>query len=115
MDELGYSNVNNPFNDVNLESKFQWTKKKEKDRKAGLSAAEMKQRERERKRDTEEELSKLNKRRAEREIEMELREEEKARMQRDAELAQMGDWKAKEDEVSLSESLRCKGMFKYFG
>jgi len=104
MDELGYSNVNNPFNDVNLESKFQWTKKKEKDRKAGLSAAEMKQRERERKRDTEEELSKLNKRRAEREIEMELREEEKARMQRDAELAQMGDWKAKEDEFHLEQA-----------
>ncbi|KAH8554971.1 mid region of cactin-domain-containing protein [Umbelopsis sp. PMI_123] len=104
LDELGYTNVNNPFNDVNLESKFQWAKKKEKDRKAGLNAEEMRKRERDRRRETEEELAKLNKRRAEREIEMELREEEKARMQRDAELAQMGDWKAKEDEFHLEQA-----------
>ncbi|KAI9284531.1 mid region of cactin-domain-containing protein [Umbelopsis sp. AD052] len=104
LDDLGYTNVNNPFNDVNLESKFQWTKKKEKDRKSGLNASDMRQREKDRRRDTEEELAKLNKRRAEREIEMELREEEKARMQRDAELAQMGDWRTKEDEFHLEQA-----------
>jgi hypothetical protein len=109
LNELGYTNVNNPFNDVNLESKFQWAKKKEKDKKSGLTSTDMKRREVERKRETEEELAKLNKRRAEREIEMELREEERTRMQRDAELAQMGDWKAKEDEVSINES--CNNLY----
>ncbi|CAM0142374.1 hypothetical protein VKS41_002132 [Umbelopsis sp. WA50703] len=104
LNELGYTNVNNPFNDVNLESKFQWAKKKEKDKKSGLTSTDMKRREVERKRETEEELAKLNKRRAEREIEMELREEERTRMQRDAELAQMGDWKAKEDEFHLEQA-----------
>ncbi|KAI7868629.1 mid region of cactin-domain-containing protein [Spinellus fusiger] len=107
LDALGYSNVNNPFNDVNLESKFIWSKKKDRDRKElGLTPNEVKKRERDRRRETEEELSKLNKRRAEREIEMQLREEEMARMQRDAELAQMGDWQAKEEEFHLEQAKR---------
>ncbi|KAI9010444.1 mid region of cactin-domain-containing protein [Phycomyces nitens] len=107
LENLGYSNVNNPFNDVNLESKFIWSKKKERDRKElGLSQGDIKRRERDRRREAEEELAKLNKRRAEREIEMQLREEELARMQRDAELAQMGDWQAKEEEFHLEQAKR---------
>ncbi|KAF7721123.1 hypothetical protein EC973_005388 [Apophysomyces ossiformis] len=107
LETLGYSNVNNPFNDVNLESKFVWTKKKERDRKElGLDSAEIKRRERIRRREADEELAKLNKRRAEREREMQLREEEMARMQRDAELAQMGDWQAKEEEFHLEQAKR---------
>lgn len=101
LDQLGYSNVNNPFNDINLESKFVWGKKKQRDRKDfGLSASELEQRERDRKREADEELAKLNKRRAERELERKEREEEMERKQREAELAQMGDWHAKEEEVS---------------
>ncbi|KAG0166300.1 hypothetical protein DFQ28_007550 [Apophysomyces sp. BC1034] len=107
LETLGYSNVNNPFNDVNLESKFVWTKKKDRDRRElGLDSTEIKRRERIRRREADEELAKLNKRRAEREIEMQLREEEMARMQRDAELAQMGDWKAKEEEFHLEQAKR---------
>jgi phage-related minor tail protein len=105
LEALGYSNVNNPFNDVNLESKFVWGKKKQRDKKQlGLSEAELKRRERDRKKEADEELAKLNKRRAEREREMELREEEQARVQRDAELAQMGDWEAKEEEFHLEQA-----------
>ncbi|KAI8354183.1 mid region of cactin-domain-containing protein, partial [Blakeslea trispora] len=105
LETLGYSNVSNPFNDVNLESKFVWGKKKQRDKKElGLSEAELKRRERERRREADEELAKLNKRRAEREREMELREEEYERMQRDAELAQMGDWEAKEEEFHLEQA-----------
>lgn len=107
LERLGYTNVNNPFNDVNLESKFVWAKKKERDRKLfGKDAAEIRKRERERRRETEEELEKLKKRRAEREIEMQLREEEMARKQREAELAQMGDWQAKEEEFHLEQAKR---------
>ncbi|KAI8374525.1 mid region of cactin-domain-containing protein [Radiomyces spectabilis] len=104
LETLGYSNVNNPFNDVNLESKFVWTKKKQNDRKKGLDPDEIRRRERERQREADEELAKLNKRRAEREEEMRLREEEMARLQRDAELAQMGDWQAKEEEFHLEQA-----------
>lgn len=105
VEASGYSNVNNPFNDVNLESKFVWGKKKQRDKKAlGYSEHDLKRRERDRKREAEEELAKLNKRRAEREREMELREEEQARIQRDAELAQMGDWEAKEEEFHLEQA-----------
>ncbi|KAI8984360.1 mid region of cactin-domain-containing protein [Mycotypha africana] len=105
LESLGYSNVSNPFNDVNLESKFVWGKKKQRDKKRlGLSEKEIEEREKARKREADEELAKLNKRRAERERELELREEEHARMQRDAELAQMGDWEAKEEEFHLEQA-----------
>ncbi|EPB85122.1 hypothetical protein HMPREF1544_08094 [Mucor circinelloides 1006PhL] len=105
LETLGYSNVNNPFNDVNLESKFVWGKKKQRDKKQlGLSETDLQKRERDRKREADEELAKLNKRRAERERELELREEEQARVQRDAELAAMGDWEAKEEEFHLEQA-----------
>ncbi|KAI9268268.1 mid region of cactin-domain-containing protein [Phascolomyces articulosus] len=107
LEHLGYSNVNNPFNDINLESKFVWSKKKERDRKKfGKNTDEIRRNERERKREAEEELAKLNKRRAEREVEMQLREEEAMRMQREAELAQMGDWESKEEEFHLEQAKR---------
>ncbi|KAI9253708.1 mid region of cactin-domain-containing protein [Helicostylum pulchrum] len=105
VEALGYSNVNNPFNDVNLESKFVWGKKKQSDKKKlGYSELDLERRERDRKKEAEEELAKLNKRRAEREREIEEREEEQARIQRDAELAQMGDWEAKEEEFHLEQA-----------
>lgn len=44
----GYSNVDNPFNDVNLTSKFKWAKKERKDIKSGLSKRELERREMER-------------------------------------------------------------------
>ncbi|CAG8450899.1 1417_t:CDS:10 [Scutellospora calospora] len=101
-----YSNTDNPFGDENLGIKFEWTKKKERDKKMGISPEEAMRREKERREETQLELEKLNKRRAEREIERQLREEELARMQRDAEIAAMGDWASKEDEFHLEQAKR---------
>ncbi|KAG9297551.1 hypothetical protein G9A89_001492 [Geosiphon pyriformis] len=101
-----YSDTNNPFNDLNLGQKFDWTKKKERDKKLGISPEEALRLDRERKEETKLELEKLIKRRAEREIEQQLREEELARMQREAESAAMGDWAAKEDEFHLEQAKR---------
>ncbi|CAG8562724.1 16968_t:CDS:10 [Cetraspora pellucida] len=101
-----YSNTDNPFGDANLGIKFEWTKKKERDKKLGISPEEALRREKERREETQLELEKLNKRRAEREIERQLREEELARMQRDAEIAAMGDWASKEDEFHLEQAKR---------
>ncbi|CAG8635397.1 9517_t:CDS:2, partial [Paraglomus occultum] len=71
-----YSNADNPFGDDNLGQQFEWIKKKERDKKLGISPEEAKRRERERHEETRLELEKLNKRRAEREVEQQLREEE---------------------------------------
>ncbi|CAG8498306.1 17770_t:CDS:10 [Dentiscutata erythropus] len=101
-----YSNTDNPFGDANLGIKFEWTKKKEREKKQGISPEEALRREKERREETQLELEKLNKRRAEREIERQLREEELARMQRDAEIAAMGDWASKEDEFHLEQAKR---------
>ncbi|RIB19526.1 mid region of cactin-domain-containing protein [Gigaspora rosea] len=101
-----YSNTDNPFGDANLGIKFEWSKKKERDKKMGISPEEALRREKERREETQLELEKLNKRRAEREIERQLREEELARMQRDAEIAAMGDWASKEDEFHLEQAKR---------
>ncbi|RUS21909.1 mid region of cactin-domain-containing protein [Endogone sp. FLAS-F59071] len=106
LSSLGYSNVDNPFNDVNIESKFVWSKKQHRDKRLGLSPVEIARRERERRLDTQSEIEKLQKRRVEREIEMALREEELSRMQRESEAAMMGDWQAKEDEFHLEQAKR---------
>ncbi|ORX59652.1 hypothetical protein DM01DRAFT_1333118 [Hesseltinella vesiculosa] len=107
LDQLGYSNVNNPFNDINLESKFVWTKKKERDRKElGLSSRDIKKREEDRRKEADHELGKLNKRRAERDRQRQEREKEMEQKQRDAELAQMGDWQSKEEDFHLEQAKR---------
>ncbi|KAI0230359.1 hypothetical protein L0F63_000947 [Massospora cicadina] len=114
----GYSNVDNPFNDVNLTSKFKWVKKERRDLKSGLSKKELERRELERKEEARVtdnfprlnklklELEKLNRRRQEREEELEFREQEQLRIQREADLAQLGDWEAREDEFHLEQAKR---------
>ncbi|CAJ0641130.1 8028_t:CDS:10 [Entrophospora sp. SA101] len=99
-----YSNVDNPFGDVNLGEKFEWKKKKDRDKKMGLTPEEIMQRERERQEEAQLELEKLNKRRAEREREQQLREEELARIQRESEAGAMGDLASKEDEFHLEQA-----------
>lgn len=104
MAELSvYSATDNPFHDVNLGQQFHWHKKKEKERKSGMSMAEAQRREAIRRQEAKEELERLNKRRAEREAEQRLREEEEIRMQRLAESAQMEDWLAKEEDFQLEQ------------
>ncbi|CAG8504433.1 14094_t:CDS:10 [Funneliformis mosseae] len=101
-----YSNNDNPFNDANLGEKFVWTKKKDREKKSGLTPEEIFRQEKQRREETQLELEKLKKRRVEREVEQQLREEELARMQREAEFASMGDWASKEDEFHLEQAKR---------
>lgn len=93
---LKYTNLDNPFNDVQLESAFVWHKKRDRDKKMGFKEAEQR-RQRE---ETDVELQKLRLLREEREKEREQREREMIRMQMESDFAQMGDWEAKENEVS---------------
>lgn len=98
-----YSATDNPFHDVNLGQQFRWHKKNERERKQGLSLAEVQHRDAIRRQEAKEELERLNRRRAEREVEQKLREEEEIRMQRLAESAQMSDWIAKDGEFQLEQ------------
>ncbi|KAG0150577.1 hypothetical protein CROQUDRAFT_87758 [Cronartium quercuum f. sp. fusiforme G11] len=99
-----YSATDNPFHDANLSSQFEWGKKRERERKLGLSAEEAARREAIRRAEAKEELERLNIRRAEREKELELREMESNRMAQMAESAQMAEWIAKEDDFQLEQA-----------
>ena len=101
-----YSAVDNPFHDVNLGQQFKWHKKSEKEKKAGMTAADVQRRDALRRQEAKEELERLNRRRAEREVEQLIREEEEARLQRQAESAQMAEWIAKDDEFQLDQERR---------
>ncbi|GHJ88471.1 hypothetical protein NliqN6_4873 [Naganishia liquefaciens] len=105
-----YTAEDNPFHDANLGQQFQWHKKREKEKKSGITEDEAKRREQARRLEAKEELERLNKRRAEREVEMQLREEEEARLARLAESAQMAQWIAKEDDFLLEQSRRRAGI-----
>ncbi len=105
-----YSATDNPFHDANLGEQFSWHKKREKEKKAGLSSEEIARKDAIRRMEAKEELERLNKKRAEREVEMALRDEEEARMQRLAESAQMAEWIAKEDDFQLEQSRRRAGI-----
>jgi hypothetical protein len=101
-----YSNSDNPFNDANLAQKFTWAKKREVEKKRGISSAESARRDVARREEAKIELEKLNKKRAEREREREEREEEMLRIQRATEQAQLGDWQAQEEEFHLKQAKR---------
>lgn len=101
-----YSAVDNPFNDANLTDTFVWGKKREKEKKAGLTAEEAAMRDAQRRAEAEEELERLNRRRADREAEMQLREDEAMRTARMQESAQMAAWHAKEDDFHLEQAMR---------
>ncbi len=90
--------------------KFEWHKKKEKEKALGLSPEEVARRDAARKREAEEELAKLQKKRAEREVERALREEEAAKVRRAADDVAMAGWVAKEDAFLLEQSRRRAGI-----
>ncbi|CAG8528625.1 3890_t:CDS:10, partial [Acaulospora colombiana] len=104
IDLSAYSNADNPFNDTNLGEKFEWTKKKDRERKLGISPEEAIRREKERREETQAWRLIQEIRRSERERERQLREEELARIQREAENASLGDWASKEDSFHLDQS-----------
>lgn len=105
-----YSAVDNPFHDANLTEQFVWGKKREKEKRAGLSSEDIARKDALRRLEAKEELDKLNKRRADREVEMALREQEEIQMKRLAEDAQMAEWIAKEDDFQLEQSRRRAGI-----
>lgn len=88
---------------MNLDQQFRWHKKNERERKQGLSYAEVQQKDNFRRQEAKEELERLNKRRAEREADAQLREEEELRMQRLQESAQMSEWLSKEGDFRLDQ------------
>lgn len=105
-----YTGADNPFHDVNIGEQFVWNKKREKEKKAGLTAEEIARKDHLRRLEAKEELERLNKRRADRETEMQLRELEENKMRRLAEEASMAEWHAKEDDFQLEQSRRRAGI-----
>ncbi|KAL7170323.1 hypothetical protein ACSBR2_035233 [Camellia fascicularis] len=101
----GYSNDANPFGDSNLNEKFVWRKKIEKDISQGvpldmfsIKAEKKKQRERMA------EIEKVKKRREERAIEKAQHEEEMALLARERARAEFQDWEKKEEEFHFDQS-----------
>ncbi|XP_062166684.1 splicing factor Cactin [Alnus glutinosa] len=101
----GYSNDSNPFGDSNLNEKFVWGKKIERDVAQGVpldmfSAKSEKRRQRERMA----EIEKVKKRREERAIEKAQHEEEMAMLARERARAEFQDWEKKEEEFHFDQS-----------
>jgi hypothetical protein len=105
-----YTGADNPFHDANIGEQFVWNKKREKEKKAGLTADQIARKDALRRLEAQEELEKLNKRRADREMEMQMRDEEEGKMRRMAEEAGMKEWIAKEDDFQLEQSRRRAGI-----
>ncbi|GJT77191.1 cactin-like protein isoform X1 [Tanacetum coccineum] len=96
----GYANDSNPFGDSNLNEKFVWRKKIERDVTQGapldmFSVKAEKKRQKERMA----EIEKVKKRREERAIEKAQHEEEMALLARERARAEFQDWEKKEEEV----------------
>lgn len=101
----GYANDSNPFGDSNLNEKFVWRKKIERDVTQGVpldmfSVKAEKKRQKERMA----EIEKVKKRREERAIEKAQHEEEMALLARERARAEFQDWEKKEEEFHFDQS-----------
>lgn len=101
----GYANDSNPFGDSNLNEKFVWRKKIERDVTQGVpldmfSVKAEKKRQKERMA----EIEKVKKRREERAIEKAQHEEEMALLARERARAEFQDWEKKEEEFHFEQS-----------
>ncbi|XP_042519746.1 cactin [Macadamia integrifolia] len=101
----GYSNDSNPFGDSNLNEKFVWRKKIERDVSQGqplvtYSVKSEKKKQKERMA----EIEKVKKRREERAIEKAKYEEEMAVLARERARAEFHDWEKKEEEFHFDQS-----------
>ncbi|OMO74856.1 hypothetical protein CCACVL1_16427 [Corchorus capsularis] len=101
----GYSNDSNPFGDSNLNQKFVWRKKIERDVSQGmpLDAFSVKA-EKKRQRERMAEIEKVKKRREERALEKAQHEEEMALLARERARAEFQDWEKKEEEFHFDQS-----------
>ncbi|GAB2227020.1 hypothetical protein Droror1_Dr00008819 [Drosera rotundifolia] len=101
----GYSNDTNPFKDTNLNEKFVWRKKIERDVTQGvpLEAFTLKA-EKKRQKERMAEIEKVKKRREERALEKAQREEELALLARERARAEADDFEKKEEEFHFDQS-----------
>ncbi|KAL1542990.1 cactin-like [Salvia divinorum] len=104
-DVSGYSNDSNPFGDSNLNEKFVWRKKIEKDVSQGVPLDEFSLKsEKKRQKERKAEIEKVKKRREERAVEKAQREEEMALLARERARAEFQDWEKKEEEFHFDQS-----------
>ncbi|XP_057742904.1 splicing factor Cactin [Arachis stenosperma] len=101
----GYSNDSNPFGDSNLNEKFVWRKKIERDVSHGvpIDAFSVKA-EKKRQRERMAEIEKVKKRREERALEKAQHEEEMALLARERARAEFQDWEKREEEFHFDQS-----------
>ncbi|TKY62064.1 Cactin protein [Spatholobus suberectus] len=101
----GYSNDSNPFGDSNLNEKFVWRKKIERDVAQGVSIDTFSVKaEKKRQRERMAEIEKVKKRREERALEKARHEEEMALLARERARAEFQDWEKKEEEFHFDQS-----------
>ncbi|GMN39303.1 hypothetical protein TIFTF001_008516 [Ficus carica] len=101
----GYSNDSNPFGDSNLNEKFVWRKKIERDISHGVPLDEFSVKaEKKRQRERMAEIEKVKKRREERALEKAQHEEEMALLARERARAEYQDWEKKEEEFHFDQS-----------
>ncbi|CAL0321480.1 unnamed protein product [Lupinus luteus] len=101
----GYSNDSNPFGDSNLNERFVWRKKIERDVFHGVPLDEFSVKaEKKRQRERMAEIEKVKKRREERALEKAQREEEMALLARERARAEFQDWEKREDEFHFDQS-----------
>ncbi|KAK7396621.1 hypothetical protein VNO78_17754 [Psophocarpus tetragonolobus] len=101
----GYSNDSNPFGDSNLNEKFVWRKKIERDVSQGVSIDTFSVKaEKKRQRERMAEIEKVKKRREERALEKAQHEEEMALLARERARAEFQDWEKKEEEFHFDQS-----------
>ncbi|POO01841.1 Cactin [Trema orientale] len=100
-----YSNDSNPFGDSNLNEKFVWRKKIERDVAQGVPLEEYSKKAEKRKmRERMAEVEKVKKRREERALEKAQHEEEMALLARERARAEFQDWEKKEEEFHFDQS-----------
>ncbi|CAI0469285.1 unnamed protein product [Linum tenue] len=101
----GYSNDSNPFGDSNLNEKFVWRKKIERDVGQGVPLDDFSMKaEKKRQKERMAEIEKVKKRREERALEKAQHEEEMALLARERARAEFQDWEKKEDEFHFEQS-----------
>ncbi|KAL2345151.1 hypothetical protein Fmac_006436 [Flemingia macrophylla] len=101
----GYSNDSNPFGDSNLNERFVWRKKIERDVSQGVSIDTFSVKaEKKRQRERMAEIEKVKKRREERALEKARHEEEMALLARERARAEFQDWEKKEEEFHFDQS-----------
>ncbi|XP_030552743.2 cactin-like [Rhodamnia argentea] len=101
----GYSNASNPFGDSNLDEKFVWEKKIERDVAWGadLDVFSIKA-EKKRQKERMAEIERVKKRREERALEKARHEEEMAMLARERARAEFQEWEKKEEEFHFDQS-----------